>query len=39
LWDKQPIEKKASITLTAGVYHDVKLEYKEITGVANVQLQ
>jgi hypothetical protein len=39
LWDEQPIEKRASVALNAGTYHDIKLEYKEITGVASVQLQ
>ena len=37
--DNHAIEKRASVPLTAGVFHDVKVEYKEITGDAYIQLQ
>ena len=39
-WDgNNAIEKRASVPLTAGAYHDLKVEYKEITGNAYIQLQ
>ena len=40
LWDDENIiEKKASVALNAETFHDVKIEYKEITGDANIRLQ
>ena len=39
LWDQQSIEKKATVELDAGTFHDLKIEYKEITGDAHLQLE
>ncbi|KAL9189871.1 hypothetical protein ACHAXT_009546 [Thalassiosira profunda] len=39
LWDEHSLEKKATVDLTAGTFHDVKVEYKEITGDANCRLE
>ena len=39
MWEEHSVEKKAAVHLVAGTFHDVKVEYKELTGDAQVQLQ
>ncbi|KAL3774885.1 hypothetical protein ACHAW5_007303 [Stephanodiscus triporus] len=39
LWEPHSTEKKATVELTAGSFHDLKIEYKELTGDAHVQLE
>ena len=39
MWEVHSIEKNVVVPLTAGSFHDLKLEYKEITGDAHVQLE
>eukprot|EP00804_Cyclotella_cryptica_P021433 CCRYP_005783-RA/>CCRYP_005783-RA protein AED:0.00 eAED:0.00 QI:831/1/1/1/1/1/3/2372/6166 len=39
LWDEHSVEKRATFPLTSDSFHDLKIEYKEITGEANIQLQ
>eukprot|EP00970_Alexandrium_tamarense_P002964 scaffold427_cov103-Alexandrium_tamarense.AAC.19 len=39
LWQEHSIEKRATVSLVAGSFHDVKLEYFEITVNANIQLR
>lgn len=39
IWEQRYVQKKATVELTAGVFHDLKVEYKEITGDANLQLE
>jgi len=39
LWEEHSIERKATVDLTADAFHDIKVEYKEITGDAHIQLE
>ena len=39
MWEPNSVEKKATAELTAGSYHDLKIEYKELTGDAYVRLE
>ena len=40
MWGDSPIiEKKATTMLSAGSFHDLKIEYKELTGEARIQLE
>ena len=39
MWEEHSVEKKATVHLVAGTFHDVRVEYKELTGDAQVQLQ
>jgi len=38
-WDESSNENRATVSLTANTYHDIKMEYKEETGTASVSLQ
>ena len=39
LWEEHSVEKKTTVHLEANTFHDVKVEYKELTGDAQVHLQ
>ena len=39
LWEPHSVEKKATVELTANSFHDLKMEYKELTGDAHVRLE
>ncbi|KAL7532002.1 hypothetical protein ACHAXR_005653, partial [Thalassiosira sp. AJA248-18] len=39
IWEEPSIAKKATVELNAGSFHDLKIEYKELTGEAHVQLE
>ena len=38
MWEEHSVEKKATVHLVAGTFHDLKVEYKELTGDAQVHL-
>ena len=37
-WESSGTEKRAEVSFTAGAFHDIKMEYKEVTGPALVSL-
>jgi hypothetical protein len=39
MWEEHSVVKKATVPLTSGSFHDLRVEYKELTGDAQVQLQ
>ena len=39
MWEPNFIEKKATVGLSSGSFHDLKIEYKEITGNAYIRLE